>query len=97
MLLALHNYIQLLSLASILIGLIGVQEEYRILTKYGVLTYLLSILTLIFSRNVNIFITAYIAQLVLKPLSIFCFLILIKTIWNLAIDSINKYSIKSPI
>jgi hypothetical protein len=86
MLLALHSYIQWLSLGVVIVGLIKADEKYLRLAKYGILTYLLSILTIIFSKT--LFITAYLAIFILKPASIFFFLMIIKQIWELTSDSI---------
>ena len=90
MLITLHNYIQFLSLGAVVVGLLKGDKEHLILAKYGVFTYLLSVLTLIFTRN--IFITMYLAQFILKPASIFCFLMIIKQIWLLTGDSIMSNS-----
>lgn len=95
MLLALHNYIQLLALGVVIVGLIKADEQHLMLAKYGIITYLLSVLTLIFTRNV--FFTIYLAQFVLKPASIFFFLMIIKQVWKLASSSVIDNSISKNI
>lgn len=85
MLLTLHNYIQLLSLVAIITGLMrSDNKQYMFLTKYGISAYFLSILTIICTRN-TFLATNFLAQFLLKPLSIFFFLLIVKQIWNIAV------------
>ena len=95
MLLALHSYIQWLSLGAVVVGLIKADKKYLRLAQYGIFTYLLSILTIIFARN--IFITTYLAYFILKPASIFFFLMIIKQIWELTNDSLVETSANSNV
>jgi hypothetical protein len=84
MLLALHDYIQLLSLVAIIVGLMRADnKQYMLLTKYGISAYFLSILTIIFTRNALVA-TNILAHFLLKPASIFFFLMIIKQVWNVA-------------
>lgn len=86
MLMTLHNYIQLLSLVAIIIGLLRVDnKQYMRLTRYGITAYLLSILTIVFARNA-LLPTNFLSDFALKPASIFFFLMTIKKIWNIAAD-----------
>lgn len=95
MLLALHSYIQWLSLGAVIVGLIKADKKYLRLAQYGIFTYLLSILTIIFAKT--LFLTTYLAYFILKPASIFFFLMIIKQIWELTNDSRVENSVSSNV
>jgi hypothetical protein len=85
MLLTLHNYIQLLALVAIITGLMRADnKQYMFLTKYGISAYFLSILAIICTRNTFVAIN-FLAHFLLKPASIFFFLLIVKQIWNIAV------------
>lgn len=79
------NYIQFSSLAAILYGLLKRNSEGAFMTRQllrmGIATYILSLLTMIMMKNFGIIFT--IGLWVVKPICIFSFLLLIKTMWQI--------------
>lgn len=84
------SYIQYLSLAAIIYGLMQRDGESTIITKrmlrLGLGTYILSLLTVISMKNFGSMF--WFGLWVAKPMSIFSFLLLIRTMWHIA--SVNK-------
>ena len=72
------NYIMYLSLISISVGLTSNGNHYKHLAKLGVLSAILVVFTLSASKSVS---TALLSEMWLVPISMFCFLLLLKNIW----------------
>ncbi|WPY01945.1 hypothetical protein Trichorick_01869 (plasmid) [Candidatus Trichorickettsia mobilis] len=72
------NYIMYLSLISISLGLTIDGSHYKHLAKLGVLSAILVVFTLSASKSVS---TALLGEMWLVPISMFCFLLLLKNIW----------------
>ena len=91
------SYIQFLSLAAILYGLLRCNYEgvfmTRQLLRMGIVTYILSLLTMIMMKNFGIIFD--LGLWVVKPICIFSFLLLIKTMWQ--IPSIKQEANKKEI
>jgi hypothetical protein len=91
------SYIQFLSLAAIMYGLLRRNCEGAFMTRQmlrlGISTYILSLLTMIMMKNFGIIFVLGLWGL--KPLCIFSFLLLIKTMWQ--IPSIKQEAIKKEI
>jgi len=91
------SYIQFLSLAAILYGLLRRNSEgafkTRQLLRMGVATYVLSLLTMIMMKNFGIIFD--LGLWVVKPICIFSFLLLTKTMWQ--IPSIKQEASKKEI
>ena len=79
------GYIQFLSLAAIIYGLVRRNCEGAVMTRkmlrLGILTYIFSFLTMIMLKNFGIIFN--LGLWVVKPLCIFSFLLLIKTMWQI--------------
>ena len=73
-----ENYIMYLSLISISLGLTFNGSHYKHLAKLGVLSAILVVFTLSASKSVT---TALLGEMWLVPISMFCFLLLLKNIW----------------
>ena len=94
---SLSSYIQFLSLAAILYGLLTINSEGAFMTRQllrmGIATYILSLLTMIMMKNFGIIFN--LGLWVVKPICIFSFLLLVKTMWQ--IPSIKQTSNKTEI
>lgn len=75
------NYIMYLSLISISVGLTSNGNHYKHLAKLGVLSAILVVFTLSATKSV---LTALLGEMWLVPISMFCFLLLLKNIWLVA-------------
>jgi hypothetical protein len=73
-----ENYIMYLSLISISLGLTSNGNHYKHLAKLGVLSAILVVFALSTSKSVS---TALLGEMWLVPISMFCFLLLLKNIW----------------
>ena len=80
------RYMQYFSLPAIIYGLIRYNTKDALMTtkilRLGIVTYILSLLMLITIKNFGL--VFYFGLLVVKPLSIFSFLLLIQAAWQLA-------------
>lgn len=78
------SYVQYLSVAIIIYGLIGSMADApfskRIL-RLGIVTYLLALFTIISTRNFGIMFT--IGIWVIKPLAIYSFLLIVQALWQI--------------
>lgn len=86
------NYIMYLSLISISLGLTIDGSHYKHLAKLGVLSAILVVFTLSASKSVS---TALLGEMWLVPISMFCFLLLLKNIWlAVSFKEDSQYRIK---
>ena len=94
---SLSSYIQFLSLAAILYGLLRINSEGAFMTRQllrmGITTYILSLLTMIMMKNFGVIFN--LGLWLVKPICIFSFLLLVKTMWQ--IPSIKQTSNKTEI
>jgi len=74
------SYIIWGSLGCILIGALSTENRSQYLVKFGVLTELITIFALVSTKSVIILVND-VGMWGLFPLSIFCFLLLLKNIW----------------
>ena len=85
------GYIQYFSLPAIIYGLIRYNTKDALMPtkilRLGVVTYVLSLLMLITLKNFGL--VFYFGLLVIKPLSIFSFLLLIQATWQLPVFNNN--------
>lgn len=72
------NYIMYLSLISISLGLTFNGSHYKHLARLGILSAILVVFALSASKGVP---TALLGEMWLVPISMFCFLLLLKNIW----------------
>jgi hypothetical protein len=79
-----NGYIGNISLLAIAIGFLSSIERHKILINLGFISYLLSLFAIVMSKT--LFAQGWFGTLVVTPLSMFCFLILIKNIWILRTD-----------
>lgn len=78
------SYVQYLSIAIIIYGLIGSMAEVpstKRMLRLGIITYLLALFTIISTRNFGIMFTVGIW--VIKPLAIYSFLLIVQTLWQI--------------
>jgi len=84
-----NEYTKNLSMFAIAIGFFFSTKRSNILIGLGIGNYLLCFGSVIMSKT--LFAQGVIGELLLKPLSIFCFLLLLKNMWILAVDrAVNK-------
>ncbi|MDP5021267.1 MAG: hypothetical protein NWP91_06010 [Rickettsiaceae bacterium] len=78
------SYVQYLSVAIIIYGLIGSMADApfsKRMLRLGIVTYLLALFTIISTRNFGIMFTVGIW--VIKPLAIYSFLLIVQTLWQI--------------
>lgn len=72
------SYMMYVSILSIIVGLLRGDENCQHLVKLGVVSVILVVLT---SSTIKAVYTAYFGRICLMPISMFCFLLLLKSLW----------------
>ena len=82
MAIAINEYAKLMGLAAIALGVLKQSSYSKRMVGIGVSCYLLSLVSVLMSKT--LFATGLVGELALKPLAIFCFLLLLKNILLIA-------------
>lgn len=85
---AINDHIRVFSLLAILVGFLQNTKQHSFLIKIGTISFLLSLFAIIMTKT--LIMNGTIGVLLLSPLSIFCFLILVKNIWNIGVSSFTS-------
>jgi hypothetical protein len=82
MAIAINEYAKLIGLAAIVLGVLKQSSYSKRMVGLGVSCYLLSLASVLMSKT--LFASGLVGELALKPLAIFCFLLLLKNILLMA-------------
>ena len=82
MAIAINEYVKLMGLAAIVLGVLKQSSYSKRIIGLGVGCYLLSLASVLMSKT--LFASGLVGELALKPLAIFCFLLLLKNILLMA-------------
>ena len=82
MAIAINEYAKLMGLAAIVLGVLKQSSHSKLIIGLGVCCYLLSLASVLMSKT--LFASGLVGELALKPLAIFCFLLLLKNILLIA-------------
>ena len=82
MAIAINEYVKLMGLAAIVLGVLKQSSYLKRIIGLGVGCYLLSLASVLMSKT--LFASGLVGELALKPLAIFCFLLLLKNILLMA-------------
>jgi len=82
MAIAINEYAKLMGLAAIVLGVLKQSSHSKRIIGLGVCCYLLSLASVLMSKT--LFASGLVGELALKPLAIFCFLLLLKNILLIA-------------
>jgi hypothetical protein len=82
MAIAINEYTKLMGLVTIVLGVLKQSSHSKRMVGLGISCYLLSLVSVVMSKT--LFASGLVGELTLKPLSIFCFLLLLKNILLIA-------------
>lgn len=83
MLVVMNEYIRIFSVLAIIAGFIKNNDRSKLIIGIGIISFLLSLLSVVMSKT--IIMKGLLGGLLLTPLNIFCFLILMKNLWNVGV------------
>ena len=84
MAIAINEYVKLMGLAAIVLGVLKQSSYSKRIIGLGVGCYLLSLASVLMSKT--LFASGLVGELALKPLAIFCFLLLLKNVLLMATE-----------
>lgn len=87
-----NEYARNISMFAIAVGFFFSTKRSNILVGLGVGNYLLCLGSIVMSKT--LFLQGMVGELCFKPLSILCFLLLLKNIWILAVDRAVNNAVK---
>ncbi len=88
-----HDYIIYFSLAAVVIGMLGQREFSGQITRLGLLTLILAIVSLVTLKQLD-WMSRFFAVYLLVPIMLFSFLLTIKNIWLMSATNQDKQMTK---
>lgn len=84
-----YDYIIYFSLAAVVIGMLSLMELSAQITRLGLVTYMLAVVSLITSKQLD-YISTFCNLYFITPLTLFSFFLMIKNIWLASATSQDK-------